>query len=64
LRRFEARKEIPYKARKLTDGDWPNRKEWDSYEAAVNEMLLNTSTLTAPWTVIDGDSSGMPASRP
>ena len=27
-----------------------------NYEAAVNEMLLKTSTITAPWTVVEGDS--------
>jgi polyphosphate kinase 2 (PPK2 family) len=55
LRRFESRKETPYKAWKLTDEDWRNREKWNSYEAAVNDMLLKTSTLTAPWTVIEGD---------
>ena len=55
LRRFEARKEIPYKAWKLTDEDWRNREKWDLYEQAVNDMLLKTSTLTAPWTIVEGD---------
>ncbi len=56
LRRFEARKENPYKAWKLTDEDWRNRKKWGEYEAAVEEMLLKTSTITAPWSVIPGNS--------
>jgi polyphosphate kinase 2 (PPK2 family) len=55
LRRFEARKEIPYKAWKLTDEDWRNRQKWDVYEEAVNDMLLKTSTLTAPWTIVEGN---------
>jgi polyphosphate kinase 2 (PPK2 family) len=55
LSRFEMRKEIPYKAWKLTDEDWRNRDKWDAYEAAVNEMLLKTSTLTAPWTIVEGN---------
>jgi polyphosphate kinase 2 (PPK2 family) len=55
LRRFEARKEIPYKAWKLTDEDWRNREKWDLYEEAVNDMLLKTSTLTAPWTIVEGN---------
>ena len=55
LRRFEFRKETPYKAWKLTDEDWRNRKKWDEYEGAVNDMLLKTSTLTAPWTIVEGD---------
>ena len=56
LRRFEARKDIPHKAWKLTDEDWRNRAKWDKYEDAVNEMLLKTSTLAAPWTVVEGNS--------
>jgi len=55
LRRFEFRQETPYKAWKLTDEDWRNRQKWDLYEKAVNDMLLKTSTLTAPWTVVEGN---------
>ncbi len=55
LSRFELRQETPYKAWKLTDEDWRNRQKWDSYEEAINDMLLKTSTLTAPWTIIEGD---------
>jgi polyphosphate kinase 2 (PPK2 family) len=55
LRRFQARQETPYKAWKLTDEDWRNREKWDLYEEAISDMLLKTSTLTAPWTIIEGD---------
>ena len=55
LNRFQARQETPYKAWKLTDEDWRNRQKWDSYEEAVNDMLLKTSTLTAPWTIVEGN---------
>ena len=55
LRRFETRKDTAYKAWKLTDEDWRNRKRWDQYQEAVDEMLLKTSTLTAPWTIVEGD---------
>ncbi len=55
LRRFEARSEIPYKAWKLTDEDWRNREKWDLYEEAISDMILKTSTLTAPWTIVEGD---------
>ncbi len=55
LRRFELRQETPYKAWKLTDEDWRNRQKWDLYEQAINDMLLKTSTLTAPWTVVEGN---------
>jgi polyphosphate kinase 2 (PPK2 family) len=55
LRRFEQRKEIPYKCWKLTDEDWRNRQKWDAYLEAVEEMLLKTSTILAPWTVVEGN---------
>ena len=55
LRRFQARQETPYKAWKLTDEDWRNRQKWDQYEEAINDMLLKTSTLTAPWTIVEGN---------
>jgi polyphosphate kinase 2 (PPK2 family) len=55
LRRFEERKVTGYKAWKLTDEDWRNRDKWPQYEEAVEEMLLKTSTRTAPWTLIEGN---------
>ena len=55
LRRFEARQHVPYKAWKLTDEDWRNREKWPQYEAAVDEMLLRTSTPAAPWTVVESE---------
>jgi polyphosphate kinase 2 (PPK2 family) len=55
LRRFEARHSTAYKSWKLTDEDWRNRDRWDQYEAAVEDMLLRTSTLTAPWTIVEGN---------
>ena len=56
LRRFEARSSDKLRSWKLTEEDWRNREKWGLYEDAVNEMLLKTSTLTAPWTVVEGDS--------
>ncbi len=55
LRRFQQREQTPYKAWKLTDEDWRNREKWDQYLEAVEDMLLKTSTLTAPWTIIEGN---------
>jgi polyphosphate kinase 2 (PPK2 family) len=55
LRRFDDRREIAYKSWKLTDEDWRNRDRWDQYEEAVEDMLLRTSTLTAPWTIVEGN---------
>lgn len=55
LRRFEERQRIGYKAWKLTDEDWRNREKWSDYEEAVEEMLLRTSTRTAPWCLVAGN---------
>ncbi len=56
LRRFQSREGDKLRAWKLTDEDWRNREKWSLYEEAVNEMLLKTSTITAPWTVVEGNS--------
>lgn len=56
LRRFEDRASDPRLSWKLTDEDWRNRARWPQYEEAANEMLLKTSTVAAPWSVIEGNS--------
>lgn len=55
LRRFEERKAIGYKAWKLTDEDWRNREKWEAYQEAVEQMLVKTSTGTAPWALVEGN---------
>lgn len=55
LRRFEDRANDKLRSWKLTEEDWRNREKWDHYEDAVNEMLLKTSTISAPWTVVEGN---------
>ena len=55
LKRFKEREETPYKVWKLTEEDWRNRAKWDQYSGAAEEMLLKTSTLPAPWTVIEAN---------
>jgi polyphosphate kinase 2 (PPK2 family) len=55
LRRFEKRRDDPYKAWKLTDEDWRNREQRDAYEAAVEDMLARTDSPTAPWHVVAAD---------
>lgn len=56
LKRFKARQNNPHKQWKITEEDWRNREKWDSYEAAVNEMLLKTSTEYAPWVIVEANS--------
>jgi polyphosphate kinase 2 (PPK2 family) len=55
LKRFEEREHTAYKSWKLTDEDWRNRGKWEDYQAAVEDMLLKTSTRGAPWTVVEAN---------
>jgi polyphosphate:AMP phosphotransferase len=55
LRRFKERQKTEFKKFKITDEDWRNRKRWEAYEAAVNEMVARTSTRKAPWVVVAGN---------
>ena len=52
LKRFESRAVTPYKEHKITDEDWRNREKWDQYKAAVNEMVIRTSTDNCPWSLV------------
>lgn len=51
-RRFEARRNTPYKKYKLTEDDFRNREKWPEYTVAVNEMIARTSTEIAPWHLV------------
>ncbi len=55
LKRFKERQKVEHKHYKITDEDWRNRDKWDAYRGAVHDMLLNTSTTYAPWTVIEAN---------
>ncbi len=56
LARFEGRAGDKLRSWKLTDEDWRNRDKWELYTQAVEEMILKTSTLSAPWTLVEGNS--------
>ena len=55
LRRFNEREKTAFKQYKLTDEDWRNRKKWNAYLVAANEMFSRTSTTEAPWNLIAAD---------
>jgi AMP-polyphosphate phosphotransferase len=55
LKRFRERSRTSYKRWKITEEDWRNRKRWDDYTIAVNEMVARTSTKIAPWTLVEGN---------
>ena len=53
LARFTERQNTPEKQWKITDEDWRNREKWDQYEIAIDEMISKTSTIHAPWYIIE-----------
>ena len=55
-KRFLERMKNPEKQWKITEEDWRNREKWDLYHQAVDEMLLKTSTVYAPWIVVEGNN--------
>ena len=56
LKRFKDREKDPLKAWKLTDEDWRNREKRPQYEEAVEDMVRETSTGFAPWTLVEAES--------
>ena len=53
LARFTDRQNTPEKQWKITDEDWRNREKWDLYEGAIDEMIAKTSTVYAPWHILE-----------
>ena len=54
-RRFEARTKATDKVWKSTHETPGQHAQWELYEEAVEDMLLRTSTVPAPWTIIESD---------
>ncbi len=54
-RRFLSRIDKPAKNWKFTMSDIEDRKHWDQYQTAYNEMMTITSHKAAPWFVIPAD---------
>ena len=53
--RLQARLDDPTKHWKFSLGDLDERKRWDDYRAAFEEMLSLTSTVEAPWYAVPAD---------
>ena len=54
-RRFLARLEEPEKNWKFSEADVHERKYWDDYMNAYEDMIRHTSTPEAPWYVVPAD---------
>jgi polyphosphate kinase 2 (PPK2 family) len=55
LRRFTDREKTGFKNYKITEEDWRNREKWELYEQAVCDMVARTSTMLAPWTLVEAN---------
>jgi polyphosphate:AMP phosphotransferase len=55
LARFNARAKTSFKAFKITEEDWRNRRKWRRYEHAIADMIDRTSTEIAPWTLVEAE---------
>jgi len=53
--RFLARLDRPHKRWKFNPGDLEERKHWEAYIGAFEDMLSKTSTDYAPWYVVPSD---------
>ncbi|WP_353151893.1 polyphosphate:AMP phosphotransferase [Pollutimonas bauzanensis] len=56
LIRFHEREASPFKSFKITPDDWRNRKKWDAYQQAANEMFVRTDTPGCPWHVLSANN--------
>lgn len=57
--RLQARLDDPTKRWKFEHGDLEERKLWDDYMRAYEDMLEKTSTRHAPWTIVPADRKFM-----
>jgi polyphosphate kinase 2 (PPK2 family) len=55
LKRFKEREADPFKNWKITPDDWRNRKKWDEYMKAAEDLFNQTSTEAAPWHIIPAE---------
>jgi AMP-polyphosphate phosphotransferase len=56
LKRFKAREKDPYKSWKITPDDWEDRKRWDDYVKAAEDMFAETDTAECPWHLIAAEN--------
>jgi len=56
IRRFKDRLTNPRKRWKLSYEDFRNRARWTDYEAAIEEMMGETSTKQSPWYLVPANN--------
>ena len=52
LERFKEREKDPIKNFKIGPDDWRNRKRWDEYLSAYQDMFDRTHRPDAPWVIV------------
>jgi PPK2 family polyphosphate:nucleotide phosphotransferase len=55
LDRFKNRLDDPDRQWKISEGDYAERKFWNAYESAYEDLISRCSTEVAPWYVIPAD---------
>jgi len=55
-RRFLERADTPEKNWKFSPADMAERKFWDEYQKAYEDMIRNTATKDSPWYVVPADN--------
>ncbi|MBN1873503.1 MAG: hypothetical protein JXA33_04675 [Anaerolineae bacterium] len=55
LRRLQQRQDAQHQKWKITEEHWNRYKKRAHYEEAVEDMFLRTSTVIAPWTIVEGE---------
>lgn len=55
LERLQSREEEKDKRWKLSSGDYVERRYWDDYQAAYEDLLQKCSSSQAPWYVVPAD---------
>ncbi len=56
LKRFKRMEREPTEAWKVTPDDWLQHRKYDEYILAVEDMLTETSTPQAPWTLVEAEN--------
>jgi polyphosphate:AMP phosphotransferase len=56
LERLKDREKENLKRFKVDKEDWANRRYYDAYQEAASETIARTSTLSAPWVVVEADN--------
>jgi AMP-polyphosphate phosphotransferase len=57
--RFAAREKNPLKQWKMNAEDYRNRKRWDDYMAAIDDMFAKTHSRQAPWILVPANDKRM-----